>query len=217
MFFFDVGADPFFKKIEEMAEDGVVKTYADDGAVAVHHDKGTKILQFIIDQGPQWGFHLKPSKTTILLGVCQSSEEANTRLQNYLSILKPPPVPLCQSCQSGNPCPMASHCGKCRAEIENMRVIIHPKNISDDILRTAHERVYGVRLLGSPIGTEQYQLTFCSKILEKIQTAAERVQNFPDSQTQWTFLNKVLKGKKIIHSERYQHTLRTTLANLSTR
>ena len=75
-------------------------------------------------------------------------------------------------------------------------------------MRTAHERVYGVRLLGSPIGTEQYQLTFCSKILEKIQTAAERVQNFPDSQTQWTFLNKVLKGK-------INHILRTVPTHIT--
>lgn len=174
---------------------GQVLALIDDIIAAVPHDKGKLILKHILQEGPKYGLILKPSKTMILLGQCESSEEANKRQKSYMDILSLPEIQLCDSCAAGQLCSLSSECGVCRNLVEKSNVLIHPENITNLIHKSAQERVYGVRLLGSPYGTPAFCQLFLNKIMSKVEDAAERVSSFSDLQTSWIFYSKVLQAK----------------------
>jgi hypothetical protein len=62
---------PFLQQLRDiLGKDGFVKFFIDDGNVTGPFDVMVKAVEFIIREGPKYGYHLKMDKGTYLLGRC---------------------------------------------------------------------------------------------------------------------------------------------------
>ena len=70
--------------VQECGEDSaaLIKFFVDDGNIAAPHDVMLKIMDFILHEGPKYGYNVKRSKGAYLLGKCATPEEAHDRCLN---------------------------------------------------------------------------------------------------------------------------------------
>lgn len=169
-FLFSMGAHPLFVEADRIAGAGFCKALLDDGSVIAPHEDCIKVLQFFIDEGPKYGFHLNPSKTKILLGACKDNNEPIQRTLSYNKLLNIPTAQL------------------------DSNIMTHPTNLSS---RTSPEEksLYGTRVLGSPIGSDEYILSWLNNYMIKLSEDISRVAKFPNKQCQWLFLYNVIRNK----------------------
>ena len=59
-----------------VGEDGSSKFFIDDGNLSAPFTKMTETLDYVFDEGPEVGYHLKRTKGVYLLGRCEDRVEA---------------------------------------------------------------------------------------------------------------------------------------------
>ena len=169
-FLFSMGAHPLFIEADRIAGAGFCKALLDDGTVIAPHDDCIKVLKLFIEEGPKYGFHLNPSKTKILLGICSNNQEAAERSASFNALLNIPQAQL------------------------SSNIMIHPDN-ADDKSDPEARRSYGTRVLGTPVGSDEFIINWLNDFMIKFSEDVSRVTKFPNKQCQWLFLYNVLKNK----------------------
>ena len=71
---------PFVQELANLVEaDGSSKFFIDDGNLSAPFTKMTEALDYVFNEGPEVGYHLKRTKGVYLLGRCEDRAEAVRR------------------------------------------------------------------------------------------------------------------------------------------
>ena len=130
-----------------------VQFYVDDGNLCAPHRTMLKVLEFVITEGPRYGHYLKRSKGTYLLGRCGSAEEAADRKRALIE----------------------------RFQFVESIIRVHPDNALN-ISTADAELLYGMEILGSPVGTEAFTRAWLLVRLEELRQTAAKLTAYPDYQ-----------------------------------
>jgi hypothetical protein len=78
---------PFLQGIKSILSGiGFVKFFVDDGNIAAPHDVMINVLQYISEVGPKYGYNIKKTKGSYLIGKC-GAEVASQRKQHLVEVL----------------------------------------------------------------------------------------------------------------------------------
>ena len=69
-----------------IGEDDFLQFFIDDGNVAADHDNMIEFITNILHHGPQYGYNVNTSKSTYLIGKCDSRETAELRFQKIVEL-----------------------------------------------------------------------------------------------------------------------------------
>ena len=130
------------------------------------------MLSFLKMMGPSLGIHLQPTKVKVLLS-------------------KQDDIELALSIKFRLTAPSGSH------GLNPDNILIHPDNDTSIPLSE-----YGAILLGSPVGTDDYCIGFCTDLITKLEDEATKIKDLPDTQSAFLLL-------KYCFSQKIQHLLRT--------
>ena len=164
---------PFVQELANLVgEDGSSKFFIDDGNLSAPFTKMTEALDYVFDEGPEVGYHLKRTKGVYLLGRCEDRAEAVRRKVALIA----------------------------RFHFDPAMIRIHPDNGGDKLL-------YGVKVLGSYVGSEESIANRLEKTLAELKKEADAVTTVGSLQIQylllrWCFCQKII------------HLLRTIPPNL---
>ena len=87
MWLYAMTIHPFLQGIRNiLGETGFVKFFADDGNIAAPFDTLCECIDFINQEGPKYGYFLKMSKGTYLLGRCDSPDIALERKERLVQL-----------------------------------------------------------------------------------------------------------------------------------
>ena len=135
--FYALGSLKFIKEAASIIGDtGFLKALIDDITFGSNHQESLDVLAYLITTGPELGFKINPIKTKILLGKCDTNGEALSRKCHYQQLLN------------------------ISLEQADKTILIHPDNIPAGV---DYNGKYGVELLGSPVGSDQYTLNWLTK------------------------------------------------------
>jgi hypothetical protein len=68
---YNMSTFPFVLGLRDiLGDDGLLRFFIDDGNMAGKHDDLRNALRYILDVGPQFGYHLNLSKGAYLMGKC---------------------------------------------------------------------------------------------------------------------------------------------------
>jgi hypothetical protein len=85
MWLYAMTIHPFLQGIRDiLGHEGFVKFFADDGNIAAPFEKMCECINFINQEGPKFGYFLKMSKGSYLLGRCDSLEIALERKERLV-------------------------------------------------------------------------------------------------------------------------------------
>ena len=149
-----------------------INFFVDDGSMLLETNELYEILSFLKTVGPDLGIHLKPSKVKVLLSQQQDSATAE-RIHRELTSTAGP------------------HC------LDPANVLIHPNNNPSLPLSS-----YGVVLLGSPVGSDEFCISFLRDLLDQLRNEAEKIKELSNTQSAFLLL-------KYSFSKKIQHLLRT--------
>jgi len=158
--FYSMALQPLLEKIDTTIKDGnleshnSVKALMDDIKIAADFEGICKSLRTVISDGPTVGYFLKKSKTVVTLGSCNGNIElASEQKRKLIS----------------------------EFELLPHNILIHPDDVAVD-LKEETSKLYGLKMLGSFIGSSAYvseQLT--AKGL-KLNVEAEKLCCYPHIQ-----------------------------------
>ena len=147
----------------------LIKFFVDDGNISAPHPVLLKIIDFFLEEGPKYGYHISKKKGAFLLGKCASTREAELQRQDLREK------------------------GFARDIIK-----IHPDNIVGVAERTQAERNYGAKMLGSFIGHPAYiRCKLREYIDQDLHVAAQRLKSYPDLQGRWILFSRCWVHKPI--------------------
>lgn len=119
---------PFLRALREhVGLAAVIMFFVDDGNLAANFETMLQAIQFIIAQGPRYGYVLKKDKGSYLLGKCVDRATALLRKEQLVAL-----------------------------GFSETIIHIHPDNASDAEDATALTVGYGAQVLGSFIGSDRY-------------------------------------------------------------
>ena len=140
----------------------LIKFFVDDGNISAPHPVLLKIIDFFLEEGSKYGYHISKKKGAFLLGKCASTREAELQRQDLREK------------------------GFARDIIK-----IHPDNIVGVAERTQAERNYGAKMLGSFIGHPAYiRCKLREYIDQDLHVAAQRLKAYPDLQGRWILFSR---------------------------
>jgi hypothetical protein len=136
--------------------------YIDDGNIHASHEVMQTIINVLRDHGPEYGYNINFKKGGYLVGKCNSLEEAEKRRATLNRLYSIP---------------------------ENI-VHINPSDYMDYPEEIAEEDKvkYGVKVLGSFIGTDEYVKDQLNKYLIELQGVAEKLKGHEDLQERMLLL-----------------------------
>jgi hypothetical protein len=82
---------PMLKEIRQIIsaeynnDSTLINFYVDDGNLCAPHNIMIRIIDLIDLIGPKYGYYIKKTKGTILLGKCDTTHEALNNKQNYIN------------------------------------------------------------------------------------------------------------------------------------
>jgi len=112
------------------------------------------IIKCLKNEGPKYGYHINPSKGKYLIGRCDSVERSEQVRSRLVDSLG----------------------------LSNNIIINHPDNNPSDITLEEKKRIYGVKVVGSFIGTPEYIRHNLEIYLEDLKTNADKLMKHKDLQ-----------------------------------
>ena len=171
-FFFCLASFNFFLKIKELAGEGIAPAYFDDCNAVVPVEEGVRILQYAQTVGPDYGIHLQPAKTAILLGKCATREEALNRYQKYKDALN------------------------ITEDVAKKCIHIHLDDAENQSHHITLDKQYGIKILGAPVGSDTFIKNWLDIKLLQIAREGEEVFNqITTAQIQWNLFYFCTKNK----------------------
>ena len=164
-FLHNVGTINYVRKLIEIMSEGTCLALQDDiNGVAPFH-RCIAALEYAIEHGEESGVYLQHSKINVLLGQCDTLQEALERKAKYQITLKISDAD-------------ADRCIK-----------IHPSNAPPDSDINQIKRRYGVRILGSPIGSPEFITDWLDvKLIELQKEGSTLLKSVTTTQVQWSLL-----------------------------
>ena len=88
-FFFSIGIHPLLQQLQNKLHNlrDVLKAYIDDIVVDAETSRTQDLLRTILQEGPNTGVFMNTAKTLVLLGKCDSSEQAFSTFESYRELL----------------------------------------------------------------------------------------------------------------------------------
>jgi hypothetical protein len=194
-FLFNVATLAHIRRMIEIIKEGICLAQHDDINAVGPFDRCVEMLKYAIRCGHEYGLHIQPAKTVVMLGVCESLEESLERLKVYQAILEIPD----------------ENVGRC--------IKIHPDNADNDSNLPAVRRAYGVRILGTPIGSPEFIHDWLDvKLAEVKKEANVLLSSISHVQVQWSLIYYCLRNK-VNHlfrtiSPRYTQSFKIDFDNL---
>ncbi len=173
--------------------------YVDDGYLNGRTEVVQKAIEFLKLQGKSYGFCINEHKTVVLLGKCDNYQESKNKFDSYSNV----------GVQGNDLC-----------RIEPSAIHIHPNNILQgvadgvvlpakyqstlhgDVSHVIAEKQYGIKVLGSFVGSDAYIDVQLKKILEEWDKIKVELIHFPKSQIRMLLFRYCFCAKPI-------HLLRT--------
>ena len=158
---------PFDIGLKEMlGEYNLLASFIDDKIIQAPFDNMLVAIDYILAEGPRYGYHLKKSKGAYLLGRCGSFELAQSRKQHLIS----------------------------RVLLSDI-VHIHPDDLTSELYVQA-DLQYGVKMVGTWIGSSSYIMSQLDEKLKDLDIEKNHIINFPDPQIRnlmlrWCFTKKI--------------------------
>ena len=169
--FFSVGVHALLREVNGVLSISGVNAYIDDFCLKGPSDEVLKALKIIRCHLSQFGLRLNGSKCKVLLGKCASLLQSEEKQSIYLHAI---------------------------ADISVDNILHNPGSYPDPLFADciAQESKYGVVLLGAPIGTKAFILSFIHRAaLEFEKEVNELQQKDLDPQALWTYLHYCIKPK----------------------
>ncbi len=170
--------------------------YVDDGNLCGPHHMVVSAVKFLLTKGPQYGYRIKSTKGAYLMGRCESLEVAMERYETLTAMD-----------------------GQLRLSTDI--VMVHPDNLinMEDALVALPPKYadstfeqctksYGVKVLGSFLGTDQYINSKLNSVVSEWTEAADRLVELPMVQHRMLLFRYCFNPRPI-------HLLRTLPRNLS--
>jgi hypothetical protein len=163
-----VGIHSFLQNLRDiLGLEGFVKFFCDDGNIHVPFDQMKLALQYIKEHGPRYGYFIKHNKGRYLLGKCPDIQTANERM----SWLK-------------------------NYGLAEDILFFHPDNVELDPVRKEKAILeYGVNILGSFIGTDEYVTKCLAEKTEVLRSIKDKLINFPNYQIRSLLFRKCFNSK----------------------
>ncbi len=149
---------------------GIARFYIDDGNICAPHDVMIRALNYVVEEGPKYGYELNLRKGSYLVGQCRSNSIATHR-KNYL----------------------VSH-----FNLDPSIIHLHPSNGVDFVEQVQLTYQYGVKMLGSYIGHRSYITHQLDGLYIEHCTAADNLTQYDNLQCK-TLLLRSSFSMKIHH------------------
>lgn len=161
----------------------LIKFYVDDGNFIAPFDMMLKIIEILQNSFHGYGYRLKMTKGHYLLGKCETPQEALARRQTLLDIGFHPSI-----------------------------IKIHPDNVTDENENAIDEarKIYGVKLLGAFVGTDQYIDHCLEEYFTSLVECAKSLMDYPDLQGRLLLFRYCFMSKPLF-------LMRTTRPDLMTK
>jgi hypothetical protein len=163
------------KILEESGGNGLIRFYVDDGNLAADFETMTKLLKYVIEEGPKYGFVIKQTSGSYLLGKCESKEVAMQRRDVMVNELG----------------------------FSESIIHIHPDNCIGEDDHSTSVLNYGMTVLGSHIGTDEFIVSKLTQKLEVLNQEKQAIIAFPNLQVR-NLLLRWCFGQKINYLQRTQ-------------
>jgi hypothetical protein len=174
---YDMGTLPMIRELQEVIvrldTEGFAKFSTDDGTLAGSFESLYAGLEYLFSEGPAYGYYLKLSKGKFLLGKCDSDQVAQDQKQRLVQL-----------------------------GIQENNICIHPDNVQAEDKERAVAN-YGVKLLGTWLGTDEYVGINLQNKLETLRAEAGKLKNVSDTQTMYLLLSNC-------YCQKVNHLMRTT-------
>ena len=180
-FMYCMSIQPFVDGLSRILTDysGICRFYIDDGNICAPHDVMIQALEYIIAEGPSYGYHLNLNKGSYLLGRCHYQRIALLRMQDLMN----------------------------RFHINRDVINVHPSNATNPADLQRLTIAYGVKMLGSYIGSDIYIKSQLNSQLRQYTTGADNLCKYNNSQCKLLLLRSCFSLK--IH-----YLMRTTRPEL---
>ena len=170
-YIFSVSAAPYFK-------DGIriLQSYDPDAYGAYYHDDGTfhasteacvEMIKYMQTHESDKRLYMSMNKFEVLVGLKDSREEALRVAEMYV-----------------------------RLGFQAANVKLHPKNAEMDAEAIMFAKLkYGARVLGCPVGSEEYKKGFYEDALAKLSSELDRLDRLQNNQAKLMLLRSVVSAK----------------------
>jgi len=157
---FDIGLK------EVLGESNLLASFIDDKNIQARFEDMLPAIDYILAEGPRYGYHLKKNKGAYLLGRCGSFEVARARKEHLISLGFFPDI-----------------------------IHIHPDDVPAELFDAANLE-YGVKMVGTWIGSSEYIKSNLENKLQELNNEKNHIINFPDPQIRnlmfrWCFTQKI--------------------------
>jgi hypothetical protein len=128
--------------------------YIDDGNIHASHQVMKVIIKCLLSEGPKYGYHINRSKGKYLIGLCDSVEHSEAIRANLVQELG----------------------------LSDGIIINHPENSPFDISLEEKRKIYGVKVVGSFIGTPEFIRCKLESYLQELEAGADKLIAHKDLQ-----------------------------------
>ena len=128
--------------------------YIDDGNIHASHEVIEVIIKCLQEKGPSYGYYINPLKGKYLIGRCDSVEQSQVIRSRLVNNLG----------------------------LSNNIIINHPDNSPLDISLEEKRKLYGVKVVGSFIGTPDFIKDSLASYLQDLEIAAKKLMEHKDLQ-----------------------------------
>jgi hypothetical protein len=171
-FLFGVGTLDHVRELIKLIHEGICLALHDDVNAVGPFERCVAMIEYAIRCGKELGLHIQPSKTAVLVGDCASPEEALERFSIYKDILD------------------------LNDEDAKRCIRIHPENASSDQDSNQLAKAYGIKILGTPIGSPEYISDWLDvKLLSVQKEAGVLLKSISSIQVQWSLIYYCLRNK----------------------
>ena len=155
---YSIGTLPFVRGIQSRLDEGgdgnFTKFFVDDGNISADFDSMVRGIDYMIAEGPKYGYFLKRNKGCYMLGRCGDTQEAIRRKQFLIE----------------------------RYGFIPSLIHIHPDDAHTEEETEVYEKNYGAKLLGTWIGTDLYIRQRLSGKLTELASLRDDIVRFQDPQ-----------------------------------
>ena len=145
--------DSYFERYPEKCDLKFVGFYIDDGNIIAERGLMVRIVKYLQEYGPSYGYHIKPSKGAYIMGKCCDGDDPSYQREA-----------------------LARHTG-----LNSSIFHIHPDDCHDDVDTPRSE--YGVKILGSYVGSDEYILNQLQNYSDELRSVAQNLIAYPNYQS----------------------------------
>ena len=128
--------------------------YIDDGSIHASHQVMQVIIRYLQEKGPKYGYHINRNKGKYLIGLCESAEHSQAIRANLVQ----------------------------EFGLSDEIIVNHPDNNPSDIPLEEKRKLYGVKVVGSFVGTPEFIRSKLDSYLQELAVGAEKLIAHTDLQ-----------------------------------